>query len=220
MNPTPASRLLLPDIHAYLQDDAYIVASARPLHTLSSAVVGGGLARVRYIINRHVSKDYAHPDPAADLVAFARGLGIREPFVGMMTAAYVDRARVVTHRSGDVTLAAIATVGLSNLTAAGHSPPFTSPAASTINLILIVQGTLPPPALVNAVITATEAKAAALHARGLTSPEGHPATGTSTDAVVVACTGDGPLHPYAGPVTPVGWAIARAVRQLLEEENG
>ncbi len=220
MSSATEPRVLLPGIRAYLHHDTYIIEGDHPLHTLSSAIVGGGLAHVRYIINRHVPKNYTHPNPAADLVASVRRLGIREPFVGMMTAAYVDRARVVTYRSEEVVLAAVATVGLGNLTAAGYSPPYTHiPPPSTINLCLLIEGTLPPPALVNALITATEAKVATLHARGLTSPEGHPATGTSTDAAVVACTGGAPVHPYAGPVTPIGWAIARAVRHLLEVEH-
>jgi adenosylcobinamide amidohydrolase len=41
------------------------------------------------------------------------------------------------------------------------------------------------------------------------------ATGTSTDAVVVACTGRGDILPYAGPVTPVGWLIGRGMRAAL-----
>jgi adenosylcobinamide amidohydrolase len=31
------------------------------------------------------------------------------------------------------------------------------------------------------------------------------------------CTGRGPVLPYAGPATPVGWLIGRCVRQALKE---
>jgi len=69
------------------------------------------------------------------------------------------------------------------------------------------------------VITATEAKTAVLQDWQLLTPDGHVATGTSTDAVVVACTGRGPTLPYAGPVTSVGATIARLVRMGLAESR-
>ncbi|KIL40528.1 hypothetical protein SD70_13310, partial [Gordoniibacillus kamchatkensis] len=37
------------------------------------------------------------------------------------------------------------------------------------------------------------------------------ATGTTTDAVLVAATGRGPLHRYAGTATEVGYLIGRTV---------
>ena len=49
------------------------------------------------------------------------------------------------------------------------------------------------------------------------SPEGAPASGTSTDAVVVACTGRGEAQSYAGPATVMGWLIARTVRRAIEQ---
>ena len=71
--------------------------------------------------------------------------------------------------------------------------------------------------MVNAVITATEAKTDILQQHGVRTPENQPATGTSTDSVVVACMGRGDLLPYAGPATSVGWLIGRSVRQSLGE---
>lgn len=56
--------------------------------------------------------------------------------------------------------------------------------------------------------------------RGARMSEGYAATGTSTDAVVVGCTGRGDLLPCAGPATPVGWLIGRSVRQALGEALG
>ena len=62
--------------------------------------------------------------------------------------------------------------------------------------------------MVHAVITATEVKTQVLMARGVRTPEGYAATGTSTDAIAVASTGRGIPLLYAGPVTLVGWLIA------------
>ncbi len=205
---------LLPGITLHVDEEMLWIRGERPLWTLSSAVVGGGFNRTRDIINRHVSKHYDAPHPAEDLRRFARERGIEAPFVGLMTAAYVHRARLAHVYRGRIHVVAVGTVGLSNPTAAGVTPPFT-PRPGTINLILLVDAHLTPAAMVNAVITATEAKTAALYRRGIRTPEGHPASGTSTDAIVIATTARGAPHPYAGPVTDVGWLIARAVRGIL-----
>ena len=85
---------------------------------------------------------------------------------------------------------------------------------STINTIVVVDAAPEPAALVNAVITVTEVKALALRAAGLATADG-PASGTSTDAVVIAATGRGRAGRFAGPVSELGWVIARAARQAL-----
>ncbi|MFC1975972.1 adenosylcobinamide amidohydrolase [Chloroflexota bacterium] len=208
--------LKFPSVTATLSAAAIMLQSEHPLNILSSAVVGGGMTRARCIINRHVDKTYNHPDPQRDLQDFAGEYGIEEPFVGLMTAAYLDDARTATLREQNMTVTAVVTAGLSNPTAAGLSPPVVlSP--GTINTILLVDANLTSAAMVNAVITATEAKTDILLNRGVSTPEGHPATGTSTDAVVVACTGWGEPLPYAGPATLAGWLIGRSVRQALSQ---
>jgi iron complex transport system ATP-binding protein len=66
------------------------------------------------------------------------------------------------------------------------------------------------------VITATEAKALALSDWDVRTPDGHVAAGTSTDSVVVACTGSGPELEYAGSATMLGWLLARTVRAAMD----
>ena len=193
-----------------------VVHSQQPLTVLSSAVVGGGVACVRYLLNRHVHRDYNCMDPVADLVTFARSQGITEAFVGQMTAVSLQKARVVTLRAEPLTVAAVVTAGISNATTPGLSPPVTS-GPGTINMILLIDACLTPAAMVNAVITATEVKTQVLIAHGVRTPEGYAATGTSTDAMAVASTGAGMPLSYAGPVTLVGWLIGRCVRTALEE---
>ncbi len=211
----PELSLSFPRVSASLDDDSLILNSTDPLHILSSAVVGGGFVQARVIINRHVSKYYDQPNPSVDLIDFARQQGVAEPFVGLMTAVYMRNTQVVTLQAPDLRLSLVMTAGFSNATSAGLSP--SAPvSAGTINIIVLIDARLSPAAMVNAVITATEAKTRTLSDWGLQTLDGLPATGTSTDAVVVACTGRGPVLPYAGPVTPVGRLIGRAVRQGLE----
>jgi adenosylcobinamide hydrolase len=196
--------------------EVLIVYSQQPLQVLSSAVVGGGFIRARYLLNRHVHRDYNDAEPEAEFVAFARERGITEAFVGQMTAVSLHKARVRTVRARTLTVAVVVTAGVSNATTPGLSPPaMTEP--GTINMILLIDARLTPAAMVNAVIMATEIKTQTLMARGIQTPEGDAATGTSTDAIAVACTGRGTLLPYAGPVTLVGWLIGRCVRSALAD---
>lgn len=207
-------KLGFPGVTATRSKDAIVLQSEHHLDILASAVVGGGVTRARYIISRHVDKHYNHPEPNHDLQNFAQGYGIAEPFVGLMTAVYLDRAQTATLHHQELTVTAVVTAGLSNPTAAGLSPPVRL-RPGTINLILLVDAHLTTAAMVNAVITATEVKTDILLQQGVDTPEGHRATGTSTDAIVVASTGRGQPLSYTGPATPVGWLIARSVRQSL-----
>jgi len=218
----------LPGITVTTGRRAVRVSSARPLTVLSSAVVGGGCGSAREILNVHVDDQYDGERPEDDLAAVAGQLGIAEPFVGLMTAAYTEFSRCAVETLGDLTVAAVVSVGLSNTSAAGVTPPIGAEAAGgagaaddaaprpgTINVVLLVDGALSPAAMVNAVITVTEAKTMTLAEWDVKTADGDAASGTSTDAVVVACTGSGELLCYAGPATPVGWLAARAVRTAM-----
>jgi adenosylcobinamide amidohydrolase len=71
--------------------------------------------------------------------------------------------------------------------------------------------------MVNAIIPVTEAKTAALQELNKRTTDGDPATGTSTDSVVIATTNRGNLFKYAGSVSLPGWLIARAVREAMSK---
>ena len=212
----------LPGVSVTIGARAVRVSSEAPLTVLSSAVVGGGYGSTREILNVHVDDKYDGERPEEDLAAVAAELGVDEPFVGLMTAAYTQFARCATETLGDLSVAAVVSVGLSNTSSAGVTPPIgadsagaPAPGPGTINVILLVDGALTPAAMVNAVITATEAKTMTLAAWDVKTPEGDDASGTSTDTVVVACTGRGEALSYAGPATQVGWLAARAVRAAM-----
>jgi adenosylcobinamide hydrolase len=211
----------IPGIALTIDAGAVRVASVEPLRVLSSAVAGGDLRTTRHIINMHVDKAYAGAEPEGDLRAFALQLGIAEPFVALMTAAWTENAGVASEAREKITVAAVVTAGLSNLTAAGLDEPagemIHRVQAGTINTILLIDATLAPSAMANAIITSTEAKTLLLIERNLRTAGGLLASGTSTDSVVVACTGRGETISYTGPATSVGWLIARTVRAALDE---
>ncbi|MEM9954834.1 MAG: adenosylcobinamide amidohydrolase [Chloroflexota bacterium] len=203
-----------PHITTELDDDALIIRGGMPLYSLSSAVVGGGIGTVHAIVNRHVHKNYDCSDPIADLRNFARERNITGDFVGMLTAVWMCKTRHITQRSNGLTVSVMITAGVGNAIAAGITQPQTVQ-AGTINIIALVDGNLSSGAMVNAVTTITEAKTAVLHVRDIRTFDDLSATGTSTDAVVIAQTGRGDTLPYGGPVTEVGYLLARGVRECL-----
>jgi len=88
--------------------------------------------------------------------------------------------------------------------------------AGTINIICLTTAVLTPAAMIEAVITATEAKSAALQNLGIKSPASQtPATGTGTDAIAVA-GGHGSISvKYCGKHVIFGEILAKLVIEAL-----
>ena len=196
--------------------EAVVVTADAPLAVLSSAVTGGGLGPARSIVNLHVDRDCPWADAAARLGPFAARRRLPPPCVGLLTAAWTERAQVAVEEAGGVRALVVATVGLSNPVAAGWSAAAAA-VPGTINTIVVVDARVEPAALVNLALTATEVKTLVLSAAGVTCREGGPASGTSTDAVVVAATGRGAAARFGGPISEAGWVVARAARTALAE---
>lgn len=198
---------------------------------LSSAPQGGGFRLASYILNHQVEANPASVssgavsfcDPAHSLRELAARLGIRATTVGLMTA--VPMTQLVTARAlaDGLWVECFATVGVTNAVRAGEWPPdgavgnrFVT--SGTINLILITNGSLSQAAMVGAVQVATEAKSGVLRDHAVPSCQsGAAATGTGTDAVVIACSlrGQGPFHVYSGTHTVIGALIGRVITDCV-----
>ena len=176
---------------------------------ISTGVLGGGLGPREWVLNAQVPAAYARTDPAAHLGELAAGLGLTGPGVGLLTAA---RVTDLVQRE-DEGVHAAATVGLRVPTWAasppGHRDPDLAPAPGTINVVVCVPVPLADAALVNAVLTATEAKVQAVLEAGF------PGTGTATDAVCIAAPDGTPGEDFAGPRSAWGARIARAVHAAV-----
>ena len=192
------------------------VQSEEPLVILSSAIIGGGFSRIRHILNAHVDKNFNTPNPKDWLRSLAARMDIRESFIGLMTAVKLSKTRIAFLESDGSSVGALVTAGVSNASATGITPVFSSK-PGTINIILLLNARLTRAAMLNAVITATETKTAVLMEKKVLTAEGDPATGTSTDTITIAATNNGALQAYAGPVTTIGWLIARVVRESLQQ---
>ena len=190
------------------------LTAEREVSVISAAFAGGGVARARTMLNVHVRKHFPCADAVATVGAFARRHGLPPPWVGMLTSAWTEKAETAVETAGGIRALVVATVGLSNASAAGLTGRAV-PAPGTINTLVVVDADPEPAAMVNLVMTVTEIKTALLLDAGVKSVDGHPATGTSTDAVVVAATGRGLRCRFGGPISDLGWVVARAARQAL-----
>jgi adenosylcobinamide amidohydrolase len=188
-----------------------------PLLAISSAPLGGGLGRRAWVLNAQVGADYARLDPDVHLGELADRAGLTGPGVGMMTAVDVRRGSTVFEEGVTVD----ATVGVRRpqwaaapATALPPSTagPSTSPEVGTVNIVAFLPEPLSAAALVNAVVTVTEAKAQALWDAGLAG------TGTASDAVCVLCPTVGPgssVNEFGGPRSLWGARLARAVHRAV-----
>ena len=215
-----------------IAEQTLIVDFGSRMRVLSSAPKRGGLQTARYLLNhqvpagpvrQNVPSDWEHP--ARYLRRIAETLGVDQSCVALMTA--VPMKRVVTSREmrHGIWVECLATVGVTNAVRAGE-PPGYEPGSSmvgtagTINLILVTNACLAMSALVGAVQVATESKTGVLRDHAVPSWTGRPgATGTGTDAVVVACAqrGRGPRHLYAGTHTDLGSMIGLVVADCLTQ---
>ncbi|MGW0803217.1 adenosylcobinamide amidohydrolase [Nonomuraea sp. NPDC002799] len=173
---------------------------------ISSAMLGGGIGPRAWVLNAQVVAGYARMDPVEHLTS----LGPGGNGVGMMTAASVDRYV----RASDGGVEAVATVGLRVPTWAaapeGTEDPELAPLrVGTINIVTVLPVAMTDAALVNAVMTVTEAKSQAL------IEAGYPCTGTASDAVCVAVPDEGPEEVFGGPRSEWGARVARAVHTAV-----
>ena len=172
-----------------------------PTRSIASAPLGGGIGLRSWVLNAQVGLDYGRLDPdrhAADLAEAAGATGVG---VGMLTAAHLELGH-----GEDGGVQAWATVGVTAPTwAADRDGAISEWVPGTINVVVAVPAALTDPALVNAVMTVTEAKSQALFEAGV------PGTGTATDAVCVLVSDRGEPEPFAGPRSTWGARVARAV---------
>jgi adenosylcobinamide hydrolase len=168
--------------------------------------MGGGVGAHEWIVNAQVPKNYARTDLDTHLRDIAQEQGCVGNGIGFLTAAKVEQFTHADDRGVD----AYATVGLSAPTWAADVDDAISPyRVGTINIVTFVPAHLDDSALVNSVVTATEAKTQALFDAGV------PGTGTASDAIAIVCTDDSRTEQFAGPRSPLGASIARAVHRAV-----
>ncbi len=140
-------------------------------------------------------------------------------YTGMMTGADMDNLSVQVRREGDLEAVALVTAGTRGNAQRMSKDIGYAHASGTINILLLTNRQLAPEAMARAIITATEAKTAALadlDIRSTALPSPYQATGTGTDSMIVV-QGEGPLVRYTGGHAKIGELIAKAVHAGVTE---
>lgn len=224
----------------YRNGDSLIVKFSGPRDVLSTSWLNGGYRRdIVAVFNHQIplpdcDECHANGGVSAYLSGVAASrLHIPARGCGLITRADMRNAVVVTARYCELTVTAVVTGGIDkNGVRAGDPASYSEtdgqfePVPGTINTILLMKADLPEYALTRAIITATEAKVAALQqlmARSIYSAG--IATGSGTDMIAVIANPDAPLHlTDAGTHSLLGELIAttiiRATTRALERETG
>lgn len=213
-----------PGLKLYRKERHILLEAPEAMDSLGSAIYGGGMHSLQRFVNIYVDRFYHCEDPVRDIHNLLGGWGYPEQgTAGLLTAVQLKHAAVAEEQGNDFGVLCCVTAGVSNAARAGVERT-TFPASwtpGTINIMLVVDGRMTPAAMVNAVITATEAKAAALSDLGVRDAEnGLAATGTTTDAIMLGVSqrAEWPLlHAYAGTATDLGGAIGRLVYDAVRE---
>lgn len=187
------------------QLDTLIYQFEEPQLSISSAPAGGGFGPRQWCVNAEVSADYEREDLVAHVAEMAATFHLRGGGVGMLTAASVSGRRRASRDGIDVE----ATVGLSHPTWAASDGDEQTSAVGTINIVVFVPVALSTSALVNAVVTVTEAKTQALLDASIA------ATGTPSDAVAIFCPLSETSEEFCGPRSLWGSRVARLVHEAV-----
>lgn len=206
------------------RDESLIyLRSPQPLRTISNGVIGEGLGWARHFCNFHVDKNYNCSNPQQDIHDWLDERGIpAEETIGMMTAVQLEDMVMLTHEVSDYSCLAVVTAGVGNaVDIAADSHPEAVRRIGTINTMLFIDGHLTDGAMVNAMLSATEAKTKAMHDMQIKDKmTGSIATGTSTDSLLIACTQRGVATPYAGSGTVVGKRLGQLIYQATKQAIG
>jgi adenosylcobinamide amidohydrolase len=225
------------------RDKALIVHLSKPHAVLSSCPVFGGLRQdLAAIVNHQCCEPHSHfpaalekatEDPSAYLQAFCRQYRLPANCVLLSTAVNINNAAPERMSFGGLEVISLCTAGVESNAARAGDPAsvyetrgcfrpvgdIVAKKLGTINLIICINRSLTPAAMVTAAMTAVEAKAAVMAELNVNSRySAGIATGTGTDQIALAARTDArqPLSG-AGKHTKLGELIARTVAASLKK---
>ncbi|AFV24089.1 hypothetical protein Mpsy_1883 [Methanolobus psychrophilus R15] len=224
----------------YRHKDSIVVMLPDGRNTLTTSWVGGGYREdLQAIFNHHVPRDKKSAKELeggsihAYLDLISTGLGLDpERSSGLLTAAGMENASIVTRSFRGVEVTAIVTAGIEiNGGRVGDPASYYEENGTfqfipgTINMILLVGANLPQHTMTRAIVTATEAKTAAL--QQLMAPSRYSqgiATGSGTDMIAVVadrtsphCLTDAGKHSKLGEM--IGLCVLEAIVKALELQS-
>jgi adenosylcobinamide amidohydrolase len=206
----------------FVKDNVLAVFCDSALKTVSSAFYYGGHKQVKTVLNVGVPEGYndrsLHLDPLKLITSSAAKLGLKEDYLAMVTAAKIQNYSLITQKHDDFSVSVAATAGCKHGESSGEQMDVQEIRGGTINIIVFIDANPTDSCMVASLITATEAKSAALRDLDVRSLyTGDSATGSITDSVTVASPGKGKAISYGGPASKLGKAVGYCTRRAVTE---
>ena len=212
---------LADNVRLIIKENVLAVFCDSALKTVSSAYFNGGTRQVKTLLNIGVPEGYndrsLHLDPLELITSSAAKVGVTEDYLAMVTAAKIKNYSLVTKKADGFSVSIAATAGCQHGESSGEEMDVRE-ITGTINIIVFIDGDPTDSCMVAALITATEAKSAALRDFDVRSRyTGDSATGSVTDSVTVASTGKGKNLILGGPASKLGKLVGSCTRQAVSE---
>lgn len=211
----------------YLKDTIFVKFNVRRNGISTSKLNGGFSSSFKSVFNHHLSQeniDYLENHDLQDyLIKHCQSLDIDSNYsTGLTTLAEMNHVSIVTKSYRDLEVTALTTAGVrTNAVRAGDSGEFYEENGKfgTINTIILINANLGYETLLDAFMTATEAKTVALTELKIPSQYSNGyATGTGTDGLCVFSNLDSEnVLTNAGKHSKLGELIGRAVIESVKK---
>lgn len=215
------------DIHS----SAITVTYNMPYYAISTSPFNGGLHHVMAVRNQQltffVNNESELPGGSTSDYLAKECVQLDLPIhfcTALLTTASMNRHAYVCYQEGTIIVEVIATAGVEKTAhRAGDGYTYYEKdgafhTGGTINLLVFTNCALTDGALTKSLLTITEAKTVALQSIGITSVlSNQPATGTSTDGVIMTIDPNGELLTDTGTFSQFGDTLAKAVRSAIEK---
>ncbi len=205
-----------------IKDNVLAVICDNTLKSLSSAFYNGGANQIKAVLNVGVPEGYndrsLHLDPLQLITSSAAKLGFTKDYLAMVTAAKINNYSLVTKKTDNFSVSVAATAGCKHGESSGEEMDVAEISGGTINIIVLIDGKPAESCMVASIITATEAKSAALRDFDIRSLyTGDSATGSITDSVTIISTNQGKTISYGGPASKLGKLVGYCTRKAVAE---
>ena len=211
----------------YLKDTIFVKFNVKRNGISTSKLNGGFSNDFRSVFNHHLSQeniDYLETHDLKDyLIQHCRSLNIDSTTsTGLTTLALMENLSIVTKSYKNLEVTALTTAGVrTNAVMAGDSAAFYEENGQfgTINTIILINANLSYESLLDAFMTATEAKTVALIDLKIPSQYSNGyATGTGTDGLCIFSNLEsGNVLTNAGKHSKLGELIGRAVIESVKK---
>lgn len=211
----------------YLKDSIFVKFNSKR-NTISNSILNGGINNdLKYLFNHHLSQetlDYLeNHDLKEYLIKHCSDLNFDSKLsCGLVTLALMKNLSIVTKKHNNLEVTAITTAGVRvNAVRAGDDSSYWEENGEfhggTINTILLINSKLSQSTLVEAFMTASEAKTVALDSLKIPSQFSNGfATGTGTDGLTIASNLDSSnLLTNAGKHSKLGELIAKSIIESI-----